>query len=586
MKKKQKKFRLILAMSFIQSFAGAFLSSLLLTLSIPNVFSHSGSFLLGLLSMVPLYYVLYLNRERKSLLSGITTGLSVSLTHLMSSFWLAFFQGYAIFTLGLSAIAYFFFGWILGYFLWASHKLPVWLRPWIFASVWVSWEWFKSNGFLAYPWGTLIMSSRTSIPFIQIADITGTWGISFVMAFTGSLLGEILIFWVKSKTVNFSSFQKEEKFFFRSLVSETFYYSKKEKTFPGTIPGTEIHCFFPLREEGLQIARNTVFCIFLFLLIYSYGFYKIATLPEPEDYMDILFVQHNSDSWNDNFEKSLSTAMTLTREGLKNREKPRLIAWNETVLAYPYEENYEYYQHFPYKDPFVPFLRENGIPLLVGAPYIIDMENELFSNSAILLSPEGEILQHYGKMQLVPFAEYIPFIQYDWMKKFMNAVAGFSSGWTPSHEYRLFTGLTNSGNEILFSTPICFEDAFPGVCTGLVKNGSRFFLNLTNDSWSKTESAEMQHFSVASFRAVEHRTVMARSTNGGYSCIINPLGEVIYDFPLFEEYSEILSLPVYPYTRTLYSYLGDYIVLLAFFAFGFTFFIYREKIISKKELNK
>lgn len=571
-------------MTVIQSFAGAFLSSLLLTFSIPNIFSHSGSFLLGLLSQIPLYFVLNLNRDKKPLLSGITTGISIAFTHLMSSFWLAFFQGYAVFTLGLSALAYFFFGWILGYFLWTAQRLPGWLRPWIFASVWVSWEWFKSNGFLAYPWGTLIMSSRTSIPFIQIADLTGTWGISFVMALSSGILGEILVFWVKVKSVSFFPVIQDcpgkEKLNILPLIRETFHISKRKKTFPGTIPGPAPRYFFSLREEGINVLKNTAFCIFLFLLIYSYGFYKIATLPEPEDYMDILFVQHNSDSWNDDFEKSLSTAMRLTREGLKEMPVPRLVAWNETVLAFPYEENYGYYQHFPYKDPFVPFLKETGIPLLVGAPYIIDMENELFSNSAILLSPEGEILQHYGKMQLVPFAEYIPFIQYDWMKKFMNAVAGFSSGWTPSHEYRLFTGLTNSGKEIPFSTPICFEDAFPGVCTGLVKAGSRFFLNLTNDSWSKTESAEMQHFSIASFRAVEHRTVMARSTNGGYSCVINPLGEVIYDFPLFEEHSEILSVPVYPYTRTLYSYLGDYIVVLAFISFGFAFFKYRKKIIS------
>lgn len=571
-------------MSIIQSFLGAFLSSLLLTLSIPNVFSHSGSFLLGLFSLVPLYYVLEKNRGKKPIVSGITTGLSVSLTHLMSSFWLAFFQGYAVFTLGLSAIAYFFFGWILGYFLWTAQRLPGWLRPWIFASVWVSWEWFKSNGFLAYPWGTLIMSSRTSIPFIQIADLTGTWGISFVMALSSGILGEILVFWVKVKSVSFfpviQDYPGKEKLNLLPLIRGTFHITERKKSFSGITSGLVHRYFFSLREEGGNVLKNTVFCIFLFLLIYSYGFYKIATLPEPEDYMDILFVQHNSDSWNDDFEKSLSTAMRLTREGLKEGVVPRLVAWNETVLAFPYEENYGYYQHFPYKDPFVPFLKETGIPLLVGAPYITDVENELFSNSAILLSPEGEILQHYGKMQLVPFAEYIPFIQYDWMKKFMNAVAGFSSGWTPSREYRLFTGFTNSGNKILFSTPICFEDAFPGVCTGLVKAGSRFFLNLTNDSWSKTESAEMQHFSIASFRAVEHRTVMARSTNGGYSCIINPLGEVIYDFPLFEEHSEILSVPVYPYIRTLYSYLGDYIVVLAFISFGFTFFIFRKKIIS------
>ena len=51
-----------------------------------------------------------------------------------------------------------------------------------FTAIYSIWEWTKSVGFLAYPWGTLIMTSFQSPMLIQIVDITGTWGISFLWA--------------------------------------------------------------------------------------------------------------------------------------------------------------------------------------------------------------------------------------------------------------------------------------------------------------------------------------------------------------------------------------------------------------------
>ena len=87
--------------------------------------------------------------------------------------------------------------------------------------------------------------------------------------------------------------------------------------------------------------------------------------------------------------------------------------------------------------------------------------------------------------------------------------------------------------------------------------GSEVFMNITNDSWSKTDSAEYQHFIIASFLSVEYRTTLVRCTNSGYSAVVAPNGKIIADLPLFEEASVGFSVPIYKYTKTLYSVAGD-----------------------------
>jgi apolipoprotein N-acyltransferase len=88
------------------------------------------------------------------------------------------------------------------------------------------------------------------------------------------------------------------------------------------------------------------------------------------------------------------------------------------------------------------------------------------------------------------------------------------------------------------------------------------FINITNDSWSKTKSAELQHFAVASFRAIEMRTTLVRSTNSGYSTVVNPAGKILYDMPLFTADSLYAEVPVYKREMTPYALLGNWIPLL------------------------
>jgi apolipoprotein N-acyltransferase len=166
----------------------------------------------------------------------------------------------------------------------------------------------------------------------------------------------------------------------------------------------------------------------------------------------------------------------------------------------------------------------------------------------------------------------MPFTEYKWVRDFYQSLAGFSSGWIPGNRLEPLSVKNGEGRTINFTAPICFEDAFSSLIARLHNKGSNLLVNLTNDSWSKTDSAEYQHFVIASFRTIELRTTMIRSTNAGYSVVINPLGKVIADMPLFVPDSLQVAVPIYTHRTTFYARFGDWfpalisVILFALFA--------------------
>ena len=103
-------------------------------------------------------------------------------------------------------------------------------------------------------------------------------------------------------------------------------------------------------------------------------------------------------------------------------------------------------------------------------------------------------------------------------------------------------------------------------------NGAELFVNITDDSWSKTKSSEYQHFVIASYRAIEYRTTLVRSSNSGYSVVVNPQGKVIADQPLFEASALTFNVPIYKRNMTTYAKFGNwlpYTFIVLFFLYAF-----------------
>ena len=518
---------------FLQIFFYTLISAILLALGIPNELFEFGSPIFGLFSLAPLYLALNACNSYKK--AGLLGSFHFGLVHILSSFWLANFRGFAIFTLGATALVYIVAGYIFGnlLFLPFSNKkskliqvqqdkfyFPV--RILYFASIWTIHEWYKSVGFLAYPWGTVLMTAYNWKILTQIVSITGTFGLSFIFSLFAAVIGEGII-----------------------IMKE-----------------------FPKRVfSGYNF--TAAFCMVIFAISTVYGVIAYTKTRTPIKTFDAVLVQQNTNSWESgSYLEPLLKAQDLSEKATmdfyeKNGIKPDIILWNESVLNYALPDSYFYYTRYPREKSLVASIINLGIPHLIGGPILVDADENLYSNSVILFDKEGLIEKWYGKIHLVPFAEVIPYADKPFVKKLMNAIVGFSSGWTPGKELTLFQLQNKAGQIINFSSPICFEDAFSDLCRQHFLNGSEVFINLTNDSWSLTKSAEYQHFVVASYRAIECRTTLVRSTNSGFSVVVDPAGNILDSMPLFESMSKTMTIPVYERVYTPFAVTGNIIQYFA-----------------------
>jgi apolipoprotein N-acyltransferase len=534
----------------------ALLGGALTALAVPNELFPRGNPALGWLAAAPLYLALAASPG-----FGFSAALGAvygAAAHGFSSYWLWFFKDYAVWTLGSTVLAY---AVVYAHFaLWLSFLLRrggVW-RPLAYALLWAGLEFYKSTGFLGYPWGLLAYSVNEVLPLIQIADRTGVYGISFLLAWSGAALAEIA--GIPPGGLGIES---------RPVL----------RRFPVPLPADG-------RDRRALGVGNLALVALTAVIVLSYGYVRLGR-PVPEaGRIAAVLVQQNSDSWTDGEERTLLACMDLTRRAVaEGRRRPDIVLWNESNLDAPYAEFFRKYSRYPATDPLVPFFKEAGTRFLLGAPVAVDWETYSFLNAVILVGPDASLEDHYGKIQLVPFAEGVPFWEYEWFRAFMDKVVGLGAGgWTPGAERVLFDLPAAEGRTFRFAAPICFEDAFSGLCRDFARDGADFFVNLTNDSWSRTVSALVQHFAAARFRAVENRRTLVRSTNGGISCVVGAHGEVLAELPVFRAESRFLEIPIYREDReTVYTAYGDWFGWSALFLSGlFALILVLEERISTR----
>ena len=488
------------------------LSALSFSYALPNELCPAGFPLAGFFCLIPFIIALQkANSWQKGAFLGFVFGLFY---HGISSWWLANFKDYTLWTLGATSV---FFGVFYGFWSIALQHTSTAnrrIRPYLFAVLWTVVEWQKSSGYFAYPWGLLPYSLQSVPVLIQIADIGGIYGLSFLLALSNSVLAEFFI--IEN--------------------------SLPEKHFP--------------KKASMLLQHWPFLPVFLLLLAgtVGYGIWHTGNPGKVHKKIPMVLVQHNVDQYYFP-EEALRSAVTLSEEGTvfltAQNKKPAMIVWSETVLTLPYRGNLFYPSHRT-----ILFLQQSNIPVLTGAPLVFTEDEEKIANGAILVQ-RGAIISGYKKQQLIPFAETIPFSEKKWMRDLMERFAGFSSEWTGGKEA---TVLKIPG--LCFGTPICFEDAFAPLCRNFVREGAELLINLTNDSWSQSISAEVQHLAAARFRSVENRVTLVRSTNSGCTVVIDAEGRTIAELSLFTSAYLAMDIPVQDGKPTLYFLLGDWFPVL------------------------
>lgn len=171
----------------------------------------------------------------------------------------------------------------------------------------------------------------------------------------------------------------------------------------------------------------------------------------------------------------------------------------------------------------------------------------LYRNSAIALSPTGEIVAVYDKTHLVPFGEFVPFASVLPFDKIVAGAGDFAAG--PGLRTLELPGLPPVG------PLICYEAIFPGAVAA-PRQRPHWLLNLTNDGWFGANAGPRQHLAIATMRAVEEGLPLVRAAGTGISAIVDPYGRSLGSLEIGE--IGVLDRPLpRPLPATPYARFGD-----------------------------
>ncbi len=365
------------------------------------------------------------------------------------------------------SVFYGLFGVIAGYAL--KYSMDLFLLPF----AWVVLEYIRSNLFTGFPWGLLGYSQYKNLNLIQIADITGAYGVSFLLvAFSAAVFALLIRSKRKIAYVTFALL---------FLIAATVYSAHKSSN------------YYIWGSTRLSVVQGNI----------------------PQRY-----------KWDaGSAESIIEEYRGLTRRAAE--DDPDMIIWPETSYPYLAEDR---------DNPagqIGALASELKTPVLAG---IVFAEGDTYYNSAVLFDDKGDAIDIYRKTHLVPFGEYIPFEErLSFLRDYVDKPIGdFGKGreYTLFPLKSVTTGAakgvrTRRANFYKFGVLICFEDIFPYVAREFVRNGANFLVNMTNDAWFGDTAAARQHLQASVFRAVENRVPVIRAANTGISCFVDSTGKIL-----------------------------------------------------------
>lgn len=245
------------------------------------------------------------------------------------------------------------------------------------------------------------------------------------------------------------------------------------------------------------------------------------------------------------------TALNIARHRMLAADPPDLVVWGESSVD-PGSTTPQVF------DQVRAVVAEVGAPTLMGS---IQTGPGGLQNQVLALDGRGAILDRYAKTHLVPFGEYVP-----WRGAlgWVGALRQIPYDLTPGTEVAPIRvpGLPAIG------TPICFENAFPGIERELVRGGAGFLTVLTNNASYEQTALSRQHVELSRMRAVENGRWVVHAAVSGISAFVDPSGAVVAQAGLFRP-ATLRSTIRSSDTHTWYVRLGDWVPRLsALFVLG------------------
>ncbi len=489
------------------------LSGLLFILSFPK-FGHGA---IAWIALVPLFHALHLTaRTRTAFGLGFIAGL-ISQAGLL--YWISHvivMYGYLPLYVGISAM--FLLCSVLGLYTAVFAAVVVFLRNRGFSEIasaplaWTALEFMKSHFLTGFPWENLGYSQYHFLSLIQVTDITGVYGLSFVIVLVNVALFDMTLY----------------------------------------------------RHKGKKVLAQAALGGCIILVIFLYGHFSLDRIRDElktAPAMEVALIQGNIDQsvkWNPQYQeetidiyKALSLAKAPVGRGL--------IVWPETATPFFFQDQHALSRLVRN----IPKLTSDW--LLFGSPsYERDDSQTHYMNSAFLLNPDGTDAGRYDKVHLVPYGEYVPLRKYfPFINKLVEGIGDFRRG-------KSLKPLWMNDRHAL-GVLICYEGIFPEISRKYKQNGAGLLVNITNDAWFGKTSAPYQHLSMSVFRAVENRVFLVRAANTGISAFVAPDGKIIRCSALFERTALRESVKFLD-RKTLYALYGDVFVYLCLTLLAVIFF--------------
>jgi apolipoprotein N-acyltransferase len=168
-------------------------------------------------------------------------------------------------------------------------------------------------------------------------------------------------------------------------------------------------------------------------------------------------------------------------------------------------------------------------------------------NSAVMLSPAGDLIDRYDKINLVPFGEYVPKFF-----GFVNRITQEAGDFVPGNRIVDFPA-----GDHRIGVFICYESVFPQQVRQFVQQGADLLVNISNDGYFGHSAAREQHLEIARMRAAENRRWLIRATNDGITATIDPAGRVTGRLPMYRESVARMNYG-YESDNTFYTEHGDW----------------------------
>ena len=346
-----------------------------------------------------------------------------------------------------------------------------WLRrlAWAFAAgaIWTALEFARGKMLTGFPWNFVGASQYQLLPLIQVAAITGIYGVSFLVVWTSVSIGSAILDLARRPSA-------------QSLWA----------------------------VAGLPLV--------VVAEVASFGAGKLASVPPPAKELKVALVQPDIPQtliWDPTGDRTrFQTVLDLSERALASNH-PRLLLWPESAVPdLTPEIQQAIAQLVRSHETWLVFCAGTAEPAATGTTD--------YFNSALLCNPDGVLESIYHKRRLVIFGEYIPLVRWLPFLKWLTPIGGEITPGDRPVEFEI------KNPSAKMSVLICFEDMFAEEAREHVGPDTDFLVNLTDDGWFGHGSEQWQQAASGIFRAVENGVPLLRCTNDGLTCWADAQGRV------------------------------------------------------------